>query len=414
MINTVTILLTLFLYFYLTDARNSLSNTPPMGWMSWEIFRCNLDCSKDKSKCISEFLYMDQADVLVAEGYLKSGYDTIHLDDCWESNTRHPDTNELYANTTRFPSGMKKLGQYLHDKNIKFGLYTDEGNTTCGGYPGSQGFEELDAKTFGEWKIDYLKTDGCNYDIRDLKEDYYKMGKALETSSGRDIVYSCSYPAYLGKAEKDKPFTEFIMEDGCNLWRNWADIQCNWNSLSTIIDYFGNSSEVLAAYAGPGHWHDPDMLLIGANCLTTIEEETQMAIWSILAAPLIMGNDLRKVSLASKQILQNKVAISINQDPLGQMGIRLNDNLNKQIWYRNLFDGSIAVVFYNKDAGQSASFEVSFDDLLIDGIYHAHDIFKGEDLGKVKNSIQIDNVPLHGCKFLKLTKVNKSSKVEII
>jgi len=156
-----------------------------------------------------------------------------------------------------------------------------------------------------------------------------------------------------------KPFEKFIM-DGCNLWRNFADIQCNWGSLSSIIDHWGDYGAVLAPYAAPGHWHDMDMLLVGANCITEDEERTQMAMWSILASPLIMGNDLRRVPAGSKSILLNEAAIAINQDGLGQMGLRLPGYTSKsaqQVWARRLTNGDVAVALYNKLGAKAGAVE---------------------------------------------------------
>jgi alpha-N-acetylgalactosaminidase len=371
-----------------------------MGWMSWELFRCEDDCASFPYTCISEELYKAQTDGLEAGGFIDAGYTGIHMDDCWEAKNppRTADTgevsalrasfstvaaiivlfylvivlvvtsffmigriycqylltvwirgrgSELYANTSRFPSGMKALGDYMHEKGATFGLYTAESPTTCGGYPASADHEARDAVTFASWGVDYMKVDGCG------PEEYYAggyaaMGAALE-ASGRDIVYSCSWPAYIGSNESVKPFATFIM-DGCNLWRNWDDIQCDWGSLSSIIDYWGDWGEVMAPYAGPGHWHDMDMLLIGAGCVTPAEERTQMALWSISASPLIMGNDLRNVSDVSRAVLLNPDAIAVSQDALGQMGVRLSNSSDDatQAWARNLADGSVAVGLYSK------------------------------------------------------------------
>jgi len=330
-------------------ARNSLARTPPMGWMSWEIFRCDIDCMKDPEMCISQHLYKAQTDALASGGFIEAGYTGIHMDDCWEnkSPSRNATTGKLFADTSRFPSGLKALGDYMHSKGASFGLYTAESPTTCGGYPASANHEALDAQTFAEWGVDYIKVDGCGPNSY-YPGGYKAMGAALE-ASGRDIVYSCSWPAYIGDNETVKPFTDFIM-DGCNLWRNWADIQCNWGSLGGIIEHWGEWAPVLAPYAGPGHWHDMDMLLIGNTCVSHDEERTQMAIWSIMAAPLIMGNDLRNVSAASREILLNKAALAVNQDPLGQMGLRLSGKASTptQLWARNLANGDVAVAFYNK------------------------------------------------------------------
>jgi len=161
-------------------------------------------------------------------------------------------------------------------------------------------------------------------------------------------VYSCSWPAYInGGNESAQPFATFI-NYGCNLWRNWHDIQCNWNSLGSIIDHWGDWGFALQPFAGPGHWHDMDMLLIGNNCVSHDEERTQMAIWAISASPLIMGNDMRNVSDESLAILKNTDAIAVSQDPMGQMGIRISNNTATQVWARELENGDVAVGLYNK------------------------------------------------------------------
>jgi hypothetical protein len=285
---------------------------------------------------------------MVDQGFLAAGYNHIHPDDCWmEKNPpRDPVTNELRGDIKRFPSGMKALGAYIHGKGLKYAMYTAESATTCEGYPASGNHEFLDAKTFADWGVDYLKVDGCG-PVSYYDYGYPAMGEALRNVS-RAIEYSCSWPAYInGGNEATQPFEEFI-EIGCNGWRNYADIQCNWGSLSNIIDHWGHFGTVLQPYAGPGHWHDMDTILAGAGCLTHAEEQTQMAIWCISATPLIMGNDMRNISNSSKAILTNKHAIAVSQDPLGQMGIRITNNTAEQIWLRVLENGDLAVALYNK------------------------------------------------------------------
>lgn len=315
---------------------NGLAQTPPMGWMSWEIFRCH----------INQTLFEQMTDRIVEDGYLAAGYDTVSVDDCWMNRSRD-DHGLLIADLTRFPKGMKALGDYMHSKGVRFGTYSDAGTLTCERYPGMKGHEEADATTFASWGVDYLKLDGCNNNRSNFAIDYPAAGSALQ-STGRNITYSCSWPAYIGSNESRKPFDAMIAA-GCNLWRNWMDIQCNWDSLAEIIDHWGDWGEVLQQSAGPGHWHDPDMLLIGNDCLSIDEQRTQMAIWSISAAPLIMGNDLRKVSEQSKAILLNRDAIAVNQDPLGKMGIRHSSYSSAsptQTWFRELTNGDIAVALY--------------------------------------------------------------------
>ena len=205
---------------------------------------------------------------------------------------RDPLTGRLVPNATRFPAGMQALGDYMHARGacaarrvsrsgstrtpsapppssdpdtragVKFGQYTAESSGTCAGYPASKGHEAIDAQTFADWGVDYLKVDGCG-DPTYYADGYKLMGAAL-AATGRDITYSCSWPAYVGDNETQKPFATYIA-DGCNLWRNWDDIDCNWNSLSSIIQHWGDYGATLVKFAGPGHVHDPDMLLIGAG-----------------------------------------------------------------------------------------------------------------------------------------------------
>lgn len=378
-----------------------------MGWMSWEIFRCEVDCNAHPTSCIGEKLYTSIADAMHDGGYLAAGYHTVSIDDCWESKDRDANGN-LQPNATRFPSGLKHLGDYMHARGINFGIYSDEGTKTCGGYPGSKGFEASDAKQFAEWGVDYLKLDGCYNNQPGYVSGYPAMGSALQGSE-RDIVYSCSWPAYLGDNETKKPFKAMI-DAGCNLWRNWADIQCNFQSLSSIIEHWGTYSIDLQSAAGPGHWNDPDMLLIGNNCITVEEEKTQMAIWSVVAAPLIMGNDLRTVPDSSKDILLNSGAIAIDQDPLGKAGIRTFVSDNYQIWQRELSEGKLAVVLYNTlDNAQNVTL-TSKDILKIDfRQIKIYNIFEKSYLPKeyASDSFSITfNVHAHGVAFLRLDNAN--------
>jgi hypothetical protein len=383
------------------EARNALARTPPMGWMSWEIFRCEVDCASHPSTCISEVLYKGQTDALVAGGFLAAGYDTLHLDDCWETMNRTGGL--LTGNATRFPSGMQALGDYIHAKGARYGLYTAESDHTCMGYPASAHYETQDALTFAKWGVDYLKVDGCDPSPKYYETGYAAMGEALE-ASGRDIVYSCSWPAYIhGGNESEQPFGTFIM-DGCNLWRNWNDIQCTASSLMSIIDHWGDYGDSLAPFAGPGHWHDMDELLIGAQCLTIAEERTQMAIWSISASPLIMGNDLRNISANSRAILLNKNAIAVSQDPLGQMGIRLTPGtVKQQVWARNLVNGDVAVGLYNKDS-TAADISVDFSQLHLYGSVSVFDIWAEKSLGTFTGQFTAKAVGAHDTAFLRLSK----------
>jgi hypothetical protein len=406
------------------EARNSLSRTPPMGWMSWEIFRCRIDCQSEPNDCISEKLYKAQADAMVAQGFLKAGYNSIHMDDCWERKdpARDPSTNKLVGDPDRFPSGMKALGDYYHSKNIKYALYTAESKSTCGGYPGSKDHEKLDGQTFAEWGVDYMKVDGCGGP--DYYDDGYKaMGLSLE-ESGRQIEYSCSWPAYVNGGNETVQEATFIkmINYGCNGWRNYRDIQCNWKSLGGIIDHWGMYGSSLQPFAGPGHWHDMDMLLVGSvsgghdggqlgqRCVSLEEERTQMAIWAISASPLIMGNDMRQVAPESVEILLNEHAIAVSQDPLGQMGIRLTGNTSTQVWARKLANAAVAVALYNRgDAtGEAKDITVQFDMTGINlyGEVDVFDIWSKKPVGRFSGNYTAKDVPFHGTSFLRLSPVS--------
>ncbi|XP_044737417.1 alpha-N-acetylgalactosaminidase [Chrysoperla carnea] len=309
---------------------NGLALTPPMGWMHWQRYRCIVDCKEYPDDCVSEQLFKKAADLIVSEGYDQLGYEYIIVDDCWLNKTRD-ENGRLQPDKDRFPSGMKALADYIHGKGLKFGLYEDFGTKTCAGYPGVLGHLEQDAQQFADWDVDYVKLDGCYSNITEMYDGYTQFGKYLN-ETGRPMVYSCSWPAYtepLGIPGDYETLSEY-----CNLWRNWDDIDDNWANVSRIIDFFAENQDRFIPYAGPGHWNDPDMLIIGNFGLSDDQSELQMAIWAIMAAPLIMSNNLATVKPQHKAILQNKDVIAVNQDALGIQG-RLVFKKNKlEIWTR--------------------------------------------------------------------------------
>jgi len=288
-----------------------------MGWLAWERFRCNIDCVKDPNNCISEKLFKSMADHLVSDGYRDAGYVQVNIDDCWSEKTRRPD-GKLYANTTRFPSGIKGLADYMHDRGLKLGIYNDFGTNTCAGYPGFlPDHIHTDIATYAEWGVDMLKVDGCNANISAMATGYPLIGAEIDYS-GRKMVYSCSWPYYEMHSGRHVNYTH--VAETCHLWRVFDDIEDTWNSVSSIIDYMASTQNILAPVAAPDSWNDPDMLIIGNFGLNFEESKTQMAIWSILAAPLLMSNDLRAIKPELKSILLNREVIAVNQDKLGKQG----------------------------------------------------------------------------------------------
>ncbi|XP_011298198.1 alpha-N-acetylgalactosaminidase [Fopius arisanus] len=328
---------------------NDLARTPPMGWLAWERFRCNTDCKNDPDNCISDQLFRTMADILVTEGYADLGYEYVNIDDCWSEKYR--DTgNNLVPDRNRFPYGLKDLGDYIHSNGLKFGIYGDYGNYTCGGYPGSIAHMERDASMFASWEVDYVKLDGCYADAFDMDKGYPEFGYFMNRT-GRNMVYSCSWPVYQIYAGINPNWTSIIKH--CNLWRNYNDIQDSWSSIETIIDYYGDNQDSIVPNAGPGHWNDPDMLIIGNFGLSYEQSKTQMALWAIFAAPLLMSVDLRTIRPEFKAILQNRKIIAVNQDPLGIQGRRIYKHKGIEIWARPITPVeqnyySYAIAFVNR------------------------------------------------------------------
>ncbi|KAG7465040.1 hypothetical protein MATL_G00171990 [Megalops atlanticus] len=323
---------------------NGLALTPTMGWLHWERFTCNTDCDADPQNCISEKLYMEMADMMVKDGWKDVGYEYVCIDDCWPSVTRDSQ-GRLQADPKRFPSGIKKLADYIHSKGLKLGIYADVGTQTCAGYPGSFGYYETDAATFAEWGVDLLKFDGCYMPQWTLlAEGYVNMSLALN-KTGRSILYSCEWPLY--EWQHQQPNYTAIQQT-CNHWRNYADVFDSWSSVTGILDWTAFHQDLLVPVAGPGGWNDPDMLVIGNFGLSWDQQVTQMSLWAIMAAPLLMSNDLRDIDPRSRALLQNPHLIAINQDPLGKQGYRVAKVNGFEVWERPLSGGKLAVAVVNR------------------------------------------------------------------
>lgn len=391
---------------------NGLARTPPMGWLSWQRFRCNTDCVNDPHHCISESLFMQMADILVNEGYRDAGYRMVSLDDCWLSRERDA-RGRLQPDPHRFPSGIAALADYMHKRGLKFGIYEDYGNFTCAGYPGILGHLQTDAFTFAEWGVDYVKLDGCYSHPTDMDRGYPLFGYYMNQTQ-RPMVYSCSWPVYQTYSGLTPNYTSII--NSCNLWRNFDDIQDSWESVQRIIDYYGDNQEVIVPNAGPGHWNDPDMLIIGNFGLSYEQSKSQMAMWAIFAAPLLMSVDLRTIRSEYKAILQNKAVIGVNQDPLGIQGKRIYKDKGIEIWARPITPVtqghySYAIAFLNRRTdGTPSEVSVTLREL---GLaypmgYGITDLFDGVHYGTVlpdkrfKVDVNPSGVVLVRCEVMKV------------
>ena len=360
---------------------NTLLQTPPMGWNSWNHFGNNVDDS----------IVRTTAAKLVNSGLAAAGYIYINIDDTWEGS--RDSTGNIIPNE-KFPD-MKALADYVHSRGLKLGIYSSPGPNTCGGYLGSYGHEEQDATTYADWGIDYLKYDWCSagsiYSNDQLQAVYQKMGIALE-KSGRHVAYSlCEYG--MGNVWEWGP------KVGANLWRTTGDIQDNWKSMSEI----GFSQSEIAQYACPGHWNDPDMLEIGNGGMTNTEYRTHFSLWCLLAAPLMAGNDLNNMSAETLEILSNNEAIAIDQDPLGKQATQVVKQGDIQIWARELKDGSKAVGLFNTGM-KTLKITLNFTDIKVNGTQKIRDLWLHKDLGGFDKNFEA-NVDPHGTVLIKVIPV---------
>lgn len=357
--------------------RNQLTPRPPMGWMTWNLFQGN----------INEQLIRETADAMVEGGFRDAGYEYIFIDDLWQGGRDRQ--NNIIPDPEKFPNGMKALADYVHSKGLKLGIYSDAAQLTCGGWTASLGFEEQDARTFASWGIDYLKYDYCNApeDSATARHRYRTMANALQ-NSGRDIV--------LGICEwGQRQCEEWCEEVGGQLWRTSYDVRDMWKDIVKeggmgIIDIV-NVTAPLAKYVRPGQWPDMDMLVVGLNgtggpssdlggvgCTQT-EYQTQMSMWCMMASPLAMTNDLRKVSEDDRRILLNPEIIAINQDVLGKAAERKVMNDNYQIFVRPLADGSHAVALLNTSE-KPLTLTADFASLGFAGKYTVRDVWQHKDV----------------------------------
>ncbi|MBC7912818.1 MAG: glycoside hydrolase family 27 protein [Pyrinomonadaceae bacterium] len=377
-----------------------LALTPPMGWNSWNKFACNVD----------EKLIKEIADAMVSTGMKDAGYTYINIDDCWHGN--RDSLGFIHPDAKRFPSGMKSLADYIHSKGLKIGIYSDADSQTCGGKPGSRGYEFQDAQTYAKWGIDYLKYDWCN--TEGLKaEGAYKTITAALRKAGRPIVLSiCEWG-------NNKPW-EWGQTVG-HLWRTTGDI---YNCFDCIKDHGSwkswgvmqilDKQDGLRKYAGPGHWNDPDMLEVG-NGMIANQDRAHFAMWAMIAAPLIAGNDVRKMSQQTIDILTNKEVITINQDELGIQGFKKHEKDSVETWYKPLKNGDWAVCFLNrsksiKSLEHNWQQEIITDDFAKRelnskiAVFKVRDVWTKKDLGGTKKTIKA-TLPAQDVLMLRLSLV---------
>jgi alpha-galactosidase len=324
---------------------NGVARTPPMGWNSWNTFGCNID----------ETLIRQVADAIVTTGMRDLGYQYVVVDDCW-FNPNRDSAGNLQGDPGRFPSGMKALGDYLHGKGLKFGIYQVPLDKTCAQYfssypgaTGSQGHEAQDARQFAAWGVDYLKYDWCSPTgtINDQVATFAKMRDAL-AATGRPIVYSINPNSIHAKTGPQRNWG-----DVANLWRTTEDITNAWDTGQTNgypmgVQNIVNVTVPLASYARPGGFNDPDMMEVGRGGMTDTEMRSHFALWAMLASPLIAGNDIRSMNSATQTILKNQSLIAINQDSLGLQATQVSNDGTRRVLAKRLANGDVAVALFNQ------------------------------------------------------------------
>ncbi|MER5835799.1 ricin-type beta-trefoil lectin domain protein [Streptomyces sp. NPDC002130] len=379
-------------------APGSPALTPPLGWNSWNSFGCG----------ITEAQVRQAADAMVASGMKDAGYRYVVVDDCWFDPQRDAAGN-LRANPAKFPSGMKALGDYIHGKGLKFGIYQAPNEKTCaqgvGTYPGStgsKGHEAQDAATFASWGVDYLKYDWCSGSgtLNEQVARFTLMRDALR-ATGRPIVYSIN-PNSFHAPTGDK----YDWGEVADLWRTTEDLLDIWQNGNTNSYPMGvgNVLDVtapLAAQSGPGHWNDPDMLVVGRPGLSLTESRSHFALWALMGAPLMAGNDIRTMSSEVSAILRNPRLLGVNQDPLGAGGRRVRDDGNTEVFAKPLSDGSVAVGLFNRGAGATTVTTTAAQVGLSGGPFTLTDLWTG---GTSSTSGQISaSVPAHGVAVFRVT-----------
>jgi alpha-galactosidase len=347
---------------------SAVAQTPPMGWNSWNYFAEKVD---DKGVRAA-------ADAIVASGMKDAGYVYVNIDDTWEGER---DANGVLHANAKFPD-MKALADYVHAKGLKIGIYSSPGPKTCAGFEGSLGHEAQDAQLYASWGIDYLKYDLCSFipvvmekqapndkaaQMRLMVAAYAKMSAALR-ATGRPIVLSlCQYGW--------DAVWEWAPALGGNLWRTTDDITPRWDRIYAIV----SQQEGLEAYAGPGHWNDPDMLEVGNGRLTLAENRAHFSMWAMLAAPLLAGNDLAGMKPEIRDILTNRDVIAIDQDPLGRQAARIYSDGEVDVWVRQLSGGARAIAILNAGSPRYAThpFHLDLHRLGLHGPQAAKDVWTG-------------------------------------
>ena len=338
-----------------------------MGWNSWNRFGAKID----------ERLVLETAEAMVTSGMRDAGYRYVVIDDGWMAPERDRG-GDFVADPEKFPSGIKALADRIHALDLRFGIYTDAGTKTCQDLPASLGYEFRDARRFAEWGVDYVKVDWCHTEGMGPRALYAKWAMALQAARRPIVLSICEW----GRA---RPW-EWAGELG-HLWRTSWDIQPEWSSILTILD----RQAELHSFAGPDHWNDPDMLEVGNGDLTADQSRAHFALWSILAAPLMAGNDLRTMSDEVREILTAPEIVAIDQDPAGRQGRRIRRDGDIDIWMRALGTNDDRGIVVLNRGSVAREVRIALEDVGVAPRSHVRvrDVWKRSDVGEVQREIVI-------------------------
>jgi alpha-galactosidase len=342
-----------------------------MGWNSWNRFGVKID----------ERLVLETAEAMVSSGMRDAGYRYVVIDDGWMAPER--DRNgDFVADPDKFPSGIKALADRVHALGLRFGIYTDAGTKTCQELPASLGYEFRDARRFAAWGVDYVKVDWCHTEGMGPRALYAKWAMALQAARRPIVLSICEW----GRA---RPW-EWAGGLG-HLWRTSWDIQPEWSSVLTILD----RQAELHPFAGPDHWNDPDMLEVGNGDLTSEQSRAHFALWSMLAAPLMAGNDLRTMSDEVREILTAPEIVAIDQDPAGQQARRIRHDGDIDIWMRPLGSNGERVIAVLNRGPAAREAHVALEDLQVAprANVRVRNAWKRADVGEAEREIVIATTP---------------------
>jgi alpha-galactosidase len=380
----------------------SLASTPPMGWNSWNML----------GSAVDEESIRRTADAIVRVGFKEIGYEYVVIDDCWSVKGRRDSDGNLIANPEKFPNGMKALADYVHDKGLKIGIYSDAAESTCAGYPGSYGFEEQDAALWASWGFDFLKYDYCNapWEQEAAIDRYGRMGEALR-NTGREFLFSlCEWggrsPHLWGR------------NVGGHMWRVSGDVFDSWVNVAVDggrwtaigVDVSIDIAESLSDYGGPKAWNDLDMLVVGlkgkghvtGGGMSYNEYQTHMSLWCIACSPLMIGCDITKIDNETADLLLNPEVIAVNQDPLGRPARRVRTIGHCEIWRKPLADGSTVVALINRGSSGTDVKLRACDAGLLDTAKLARNLWTRTDIADFMDEMTVRVEP-HQTVLLKVT-----------